>query len=116
MKLIKDNKKRIRARRHGRIRSRVIGTAERPRLAVFRSNKQILAQLINDELGTTLAASSSQKMTGSKQEKAIEVGKDIATQAKKANIDKVVFDRGGFLFAGNIKVLADSAREAGLAF
>ncbi len=106
-----------RSRRHARIRSRVIGTAEKPRLAVFRSNRYVYAQLINDADGKTVAAADSRKEKGANMsEKAVAVGKTIAVAAKKAGIEKVVFDRGGFQYLGVIAVLADSARENGLQF
>ena len=103
------------------IRKKVFGTSERPRLAVFRSNKQIYAQLIDDVAGNTLAAaSSSNKLLEGKKvtkiEQASAVGNLIADNAKTAGIDTVVFDRGGFLYHGRVKALADSAREGGLKF
>jgi len=105
-----------RAARHNRIRSRVVGTAVRPRLAVFRSNKAIYAQLIDDDAGKTLGAADSRKEKGSPSEAATIVGKKIAELATKAKIEAVVFDRGGFKYQGSIKVLADAAREGGLKF
>lgn len=100
------------------IRTRVSGTAQRPRLTVFRSNSQIYAQVIDDTKGVTLASASSlaikDKMT--KTEKAAEVGKLIAAAAKQAGVESVVFDRNGYLYHGRVKQLADSAREAGLKF
>jgi large subunit ribosomal protein L18 len=106
-----------RNRRHARIRSRVAGTEARPRLAVFRSNRFIYAQLINDEAGKTIAAADSRtaKAKGG-QEKAKEVGAMIATKAKEKGITSVVFDRGGFQYQGMIASVADGAREAGLTF
>lgn len=98
------------------IRKKVSGTSERPRLAVFRSNKQIYAQVIDDIAGNTLASASSVETKGTKIEQASAVGKLIADNAKNAGIDTVVFDRGGFLYHGRVKALADSAREAGLKF
>ena len=98
------------------IRKKVSGTSERPRLAVFRSNKQIYAQVIDDIAGHTLASASSVETKGTKIEQASAVGKLIADNAKNAGIDTVVFDRGGFLYHGRVKALADSAREAGLKF
>ena len=98
------------------IRKKVSGTSERPRLAVFRSNKEIYAQIIDDVAGNTLASASSSDAKGTKTEQATVVGKLIADNAKKAGIDTVVFDRGGFLYHGRVKALADSAREAGLKF
>jgi large subunit ribosomal protein L18 len=101
-----------------RIRTKVFGTAERPRLTVFRSNSQIYAQVIDDTKGATLASASSlaikDKMT--KTEKAAQVGKAIAEAAKKAGVEAVVFDRNGYLYHGRVKQLADAAREAGLKF
>jgi len=93
------------------------GTAECPRLAVYRSNKSIYAQLINDETHTTLAAADSRKAKGATpREKARAVGILIAEAAKKAGVTKVVFDRGGFLYTGAVKELAEGARESGLTF
>jgi large subunit ribosomal protein L18 len=105
-----------RAGRHARIRAKVKGSAVRPRLAVFKSNTAIYAQLINDELGVTIAAIDSRKEKGTLTEGAKAVGKNIAEAAKKAGITTVVYDRGGFKYQGVIAVLADSAREGGLAF
>ncbi len=100
------------------IRSKVSGTAERPRLTVFRSNSQIYAQVIDDLKGVTLASASSlgikDKIT--KSEKAALVGKAIAEAAKKAGVEEVVFDRNGYLYHGRVQSLADAAREAGLKF
>ena len=98
------------------IRKKVSGTPERPRLAVFRSNKEIYVQLIDDIAGNTLACASSNTSKGTKIEQAIAVGKLIADNAKKAGITTVVFDRGGFLYHGRVKALADSARKSGLKF
>ncbi|MEC7863645.1 MAG: 50S ribosomal protein L18 [Bacteroidota bacterium] len=98
------------------IRKQVSGTLDRPRLAVFRSNKEIYAQVIDDIAGNTLASASSADAKGTKTEQAAVVGKLIADNAKKAGVDTVVFDRGGFLYHGRVKALADSAREAGLKF
>lgn len=104
-------------RRQNRIRAKVSGTALVPRLAVYRSARFITAQLIDDEKGVTLVASSDLKeKKGTKLERATAIGKDIATKAKEKKISKVVFDRGGFLYAGRVKALADAAREAGLTF
>jgi large subunit ribosomal protein L18 len=113
-------KREARLRRHRRIRGRVQGTAERPRLAVFRSNRGIEAQLVDDLSGQTLAAASwlnlKKSFTGSKTDQAAEVGKLLAANAKKANIETVVFDRGGYLYHGRVRALADGAREGGLKF
>jgi large subunit ribosomal protein L18 len=110
----------LRERRHRRVRGKVRGTAERPRLAVFRSNKGIFAQLINDDAGKTLAAMSwvnlPKSFKGDKTEQASEVGKRLADAAKKAGVDGVVFDRGGYLYHGRVKALAEGAREGGLRF
>ena len=106
-------------RRRRRIRGRVSGTAERPRLAVSRSNKQISVQVIDDVQGHTLCASTSKTMAdikGQNLEGAKVVGADIAKKALEAGIKKVAFDRGGFRYHGRVKALADAAREAGLEF
>jgi large subunit ribosomal protein L18 len=108
-----------RRRRHRRVRGKVAGTAERPRLAVFRSNRGISAQLIDDTTAHTLAAASSvhlKSFKGGKSEQAAEVGKLLAANAKKAGVDACVFDRGGYLYHGRVKALADGAREGGLSF
>ncbi|OGZ16372.1 MAG: 50S ribosomal protein L18 [Candidatus Lloydbacteria bacterium RIFOXYC12_FULL_46_25] len=106
-----------RMRRHNRIRARVSGTAEKPRLAVFRSARFITAQLIDDTKGVTLIEASDLKAkTGTKMERASVVGKAIAEKAKGKKITHVVFDRGGFLYTGRVKSLADAAREGGLTF
>ena len=106
-----------RKRRHAKVRSKISGTAQRPRLSVFRSNKAIYAQLIDDVTGVTLAAASDVTETsGSGVERAQKVGTDIAKKAAEKNITEVVFDRGGNLYAGRIKSLAEAAREAGLKF
>ena len=107
-----------RIRLHKKIRSRVSGTSECPRLAVFRSNKYMYAQLIDDTKGVTLASASDisldEKMT--KINRAITVGKKLGEEAKKNKITTIVFDRGGFSYRGRVKALADAAREAGLKF
>lgn len=105
-----------RARRQKRIRSKVSGTAERPRLSVFKSNKYIYAQIIDDEKAHTLVDASSTDMKGTPLEKAGAVGKDIAKKAGSKGIKKVVFDRGGYVFTGKVKALATGAREGGLEF
>lgn len=109
--------------RHKRIRKRVHGTPERPRLAVHFSGKHIYAQIIDDEEGKTLASASTtekefrgEKNIRANQETAIRVGKLVGERSKKNNVSKVVFDRGGFLYHGKIKALADAARESGLEF
>ena len=105
--------------RHARVRNKISGTSECPRLNVFRSNNQIFAQIIDDEKQTTLVSSSSVELkikNGGNIEGAKEVGKDIALKAKKVKINKVVFDRGGYLYHGRVKALAEAARENGLEF
>jgi large subunit ribosomal protein L18 len=109
-----------RRRRHYRVRRRIHGTATRPRLAVYRSNRYVYVQIIDDEAGRTLASASSQE-AGLRDRKltvetAAEVGKLIGSRAKDAGIKSVLFDRGGFLYHGRIKALADAAREEGLEF
>jgi large subunit ribosomal protein L18 len=107
----------IRQRIHDRIRRKLSGTAERPRLNVYRSLNHIYAQLIDDQTGTTLASASSIKLkTGGNVAAAKEIGKAVAEAGVEKGIKKVVFDRGGFLYHGRIKALADAAREAGLEF
>ncbi|HYY79779.1 MAG TPA: 50S ribosomal protein L18 [Actinomycetes bacterium] len=107
-----------RLRRHHRVRRRVAGTAERPRLAVFRSNRQIYAQLIDDRAGRTLAAASSLPASGDGDKKAAaaRVGAELAERARAAGITSVVFDRGGFQYHGRVRALAEAAREGGLDF
>jgi len=108
-----------RLRRHRRVRGKVSGTAERPRLAVFRSNRGIFAQLVDDDAGRTLASAGWNALAtapGSKSDQAAEVGKALAAAAKQAGIEQCVFDRGGYLFHGRVKALADGAREGGLRF
>ena len=109
-----------RARRHRRVRGKLFGTAERPRLVVFRSNRGIEAQLVDDADGKTLAGASwlhlKKAFKGNKTEQAAEVGKLLAENAKKANVETVVFDRGGYLYHGRVKALAEAAREGGLRF
>jgi large subunit ribosomal protein L18 len=109
-----------RLRRHRRVRGKVRGSAERPRLVVFRSNRGIFAQLVDDDSGRTLAGASwtglAKSFKGDKTAQAAEVGKSLAAAAKKAGIETVVFDRGGYLYHGRVKALADGAREGGLVF
>ena len=110
-------KKIQRDRRRKRIRAKIFGTGEKPRFSVFRSNKYITAQLIDDSKGVTLAFATSKNFKGkSALERARMVGAEIAKQAKSKNISKVVFDRGGYLYTGSISAVADGAREAGLKF
>lgn len=111
------DKKAKRIARHIRVRRKIEGTQKFPRLTVFRSNKFIYAQLINDsERKTIVAVSDVGKLGSSKIERAKEVGKNLATQAVKNNINKIVFDRGGYKYHGRVKALADGAREGGLIF
>jgi large subunit ribosomal protein L18 len=108
-----------RKRRHRRVRGKVEGTADRPRLIVSRSNKGIAAQLVDDVEGKTLASASwlqLKSFKGNKTEQAGEVGKLLAQNAKQAGVEAVVFDRGGYLYHGRVKALADAAREGGLSF
>jgi large subunit ribosomal protein L18 len=106
-----------RKRRHARVRAKVSGTTARPRLSVFRSNKNIYAQIIDDVTSTTIAQADDMQLTsGSKVERATAVGTAIAEAAKAKNIGDVVFDRGGYLFAGRVKAVAQAAREGGLNF
>ena len=108
-----------RAQRTVRVRSKVRGTAERPRLSVFRSNRAIWAQIIDDSKGRTLASAASVNVTEkglSKKDEATKVGKLLAEKAKAAGVAKVVFDRGPYLYHGRVKALADGAREGGLDF
>ncbi len=113
-----DNKLYNRTRIKYRIRKRISGTSVKPRLSVFRSNKQIYCQLIDDINGVTLASATSKAVNAGGDKKAIasEVGKLIASKAKSAGISTVVFDRGGYLYHGRVKSLADGAREGGLIF
>lgn len=112
----KETRNEMRKVRHKRIRKQIIGTKDTPRLNVFRSNKNIYAQLIDDENGVTLAEASSMKLNGNNTEVAREVGKLIAEKAKKVKVSKVVFDRAGYLYHGRVKALAEAARENGLVF
>lgn len=107
----------LRLRKHKKIRKKITGTKEQPRLAVFRSNQHIYAQIIDDQSGKTLASDSDLRMDKSqKSKKAYEVGKELAAKALKAKIKKVVFDRGGFLYHGRVAELSKGAREGGLEF
>ena len=115
----KESKNTVRARKHARVRAKVSGSASCPRLCVFRSNKHIEAQLIDDVKGVTLASASSVALkleNGSNIEAAKQVGFEIAKKAQAAKISKVVFDRGGYLYHGRVAALADAAREGGLKF
>lgn len=119
----KPNKNKLRVKRHARVRNTVYGTSEAPRLAVYRSLNGIYAQIIDDTKGVTLAQASTldkelkNAIQGkNRKEQARLVGNEIAKRALKANIKNVVFDRGGYLYAGRVQALADGAREAGLEF
>ena len=115
----RESKNVSRVRRHARVRAKISGTAETPRLCVYRSNKNIEAQLIDDVKGVTLVSSSSMSLkleNGSNIEAAKLVGKDIAEKAVAKGLKKVVFDRSGYIYHGRIKALAEAAREAGLEF
>jgi large subunit ribosomal protein L18 len=109
-----------RERRHRRIRGKVQGTADRPRLVVHRSNRGIFAQLVDDETGRTIAGASwlalKTSFSGNKTDQAREVGKALAAAAQKAGVESVVFDRGGYLYHGRVQALAEGAREGGLKF
>ncbi|MEQ8706109.1 MAG: 50S ribosomal protein L18 [Phaeodactylibacter sp.] len=112
------SKRNRRKRIHWRIRNKVTGTAERPRLNIYRSNKYIYAQLVDDIQGHTLASASSREESVSKEvkksEQSKEVGKLLAERAKAVNVERAVFDRGGYLYHGRVKALAEGAREGGL--
>ena len=115
----KESKNISRVRRHARVRAKISGTAECPRLCVYRSNKNIEAQIIDDDKKVTLVASSSMALklqNGSNIDAAAQVGADIAKKAQAKKIKKVVFDRSGYIYHGRVKALADAAREAGLEF
>lgn len=117
---MRGSKRQARARRHSRVRRRIRGTADRPRLAVYRSNKYIYAQVIDDSDGRTIAAASSQEPDLRSQrltvETASKVGELVASRAREAGVESVVFDRAGYKFHGRVKALADAAREQGLEF
>lgn len=117
---MKGSRRDARGRRHARVRKSIRGTGERPRLAVYRSNKYIYAQVIDDLAGETLAAASSQEPDLRSErlnvETAAKVGSLVADRAKEAGVNAVVFDRGGYKYHGRLKALADAAREAGLEF
>ncbi|MBO4693846.1 MAG: 50S ribosomal protein L18 [Clostridia bacterium] len=116
----KTNSNKARLKRHARVRSKITGTAQRPRLDVFRSNTNIYAQLIDDEKGVTIVSAASNEkdfgVSGGNCEGARKVGKLIAERAKKKKISEVVFDRGGYIYHGRVKELAEGAREGGLKF
>jgi large subunit ribosomal protein L18 len=111
------SKAQARQRRHRRVRAKVAGTAERPRLVVFRSNRGIFAQLVDDERGHTVASASWKAVSAeSRMDQARQVGAALAAEAGKAGIERCVFDRGGYLYHGRVKALAEGAREGGLQF
>ena len=116
----KINKKAMRMHRHGRVRGKISGTPERPRLNVFRSNANIYAQIIDDVNGVTLVSASSLEkdfnVEGTKSDAAKQVGMNVAERAKAKGIENVVFDRGGYVYHGRVKALAEGAREGGLQF
>lgn len=118
--MARDSKDAVRVRIHERIRAKVKGTTERPRLAVYRSLAHIYAQVIDDRNGVTVVSASSNeknsKVAGGNIAGAKEVGKLVAERAKEKGVSRVVFDRGGYLYHGRVKALADAAREAGLEF
>ncbi len=105
-----------RERRHLRVRRRLAGTSERPRLVVYRSLKHITAQLVDDTIGKTLMTVTDNELQGKKSERSAEVGKRIAARAKEAGITRVVFDRAGYQYHGRVKAVAEGAREGGLEF
>lgn len=114
MKKTRNEKRKLRQRR---VRAKIVGTTEKPRLSVFKSNTALYAQIVDDSKGETLAAFDSRKLTGKTMtEKAKEVGTEIAKLAKAKKIETVIFDRGGYTYTGTVKVLADGAREGGLKF
>ena len=108
--------KNLRERRHARVRAKISGTAERPRLAVYRSNRFVSVQLIDDAAGRTLATAHGREFPGAQSAQAAAVGKAIAERAKAAGVSSVVFDRGGYAYAAQVRALADAAREGGLTF
>ncbi|HEY0011134.1 MAG TPA: 50S ribosomal protein L18 [Candidatus Paceibacterota bacterium] len=110
------SKKELRTRRHARVRARISGTAERPRLAIHRSNRFVSAQVIDDLAGRTLVAAHGREFPGAQGAQAAAVGKAIAERAKAAGVSTVVFDRGGYSYAAQVRALADAAREGGLTF
>ena len=113
---IPKTRQELRQRRHLRVRKALGGTAERPRLVVFRSLKHITAQIVDDTQGRTLLTVTDNAFEGKKSEKSLQVGKLVAERAKQAGITRVVFDRGGYQYHGRVKALAEGAREGGLVF
>ncbi|MDO8624408.1 MAG: 50S ribosomal protein L18 [bacterium] len=116
MQRILTTKNDLRQRRHARVRARVAGTAMRPRLAVFKSNRFVSAQLIDDEAGRTLASAHGREFKGPAGAQAAKVGEAIAKRAKEAGITTTVFDRGGYRYVAQVKALAEAARAGGLTF
>ncbi len=116
MKHVPTTNRELRKRRHARVRAIIKGTAERPRLAVFKSNRFVSAQLIDDVAGKTLAAAHGRAFKGPQSVQAKAVGEAIAKAAKASGITAIVFDRGGYRYGGQVKALADAAREGGLTF
>ncbi len=112
------NKEQKRLRIKKRVRGKIIGRVDLPRLSIYRSNKEIYAQVIDDATGKTLASASSRSLSESatKIEKSVQVGKEVAEKAKAAGVEKVVFDRNGFVYHGRVEALAKGAREGGLVF
>lgn len=106
----------MRQRRHARVRARIVGTKERPRLAIFKSNRFVSAQIIDDETGRTLASAHGREWKASQAVQAVKVGEAVALRAKEAGITTVVFDRGGYQYAAQVKALAEAARAGGLTF
>jgi large subunit ribosomal protein L18 len=111
-----NTREEYRRRRHFRVRKKVIGTAERPRLVIYRSLKHVYAQLVDDNTRRTIMTVTDGGLDGKKVEKSFEIGKRIAERAKEAGVKQVVFDRGGYLYHGRVKAVADGAREGGLEF
>ena len=116
MKTITNKKTEGRERRHNRIRAKVSGTGARPRLAVYKSNRYLHVQIIDDVAGKTLVAGSTKEVGGKKMDAAKKLGVELAKKAKAAGVEAVVFDRGGFRYTGRVAMLAEAAREGGLKF
>lgn len=112
-----DNKREKRIRRHTRVRATIFGTAKRPRVSVFKSNKNVFVQFIDDSVGKTLIGKSfDTKEKGTKSEKTVKLAENLAKEAVRAGIKEVVFDRGGFKYHGRIKIVAESLRKSGIKF
>lgn len=105
-----------RTRRHGRVRAKISGTATRPRLCVYKSNRYLHAQVVDDTVGTTILAGSTKGIKGTKSEASVALGSLLASKIKAAGVEAIVFDRGGFRYAGRIAALAQAARDAGIKF